>query len=174
MKKIILLGPKHCGKTSVARALGEYIDLDEEITRLTGKTPRQLYNEGVAIFQKAEADSLRQIATCYPQRSFQRLLPATCLAAGGGIIDNPEAVEILKKIDAVKIYLDISAETAWQRISASGELPPFLKTENPKETHRALHEKRAACYKLLADTVIQADGKSPQQIAEEIAGLGIV
>lgn len=65
MSNIILLGPKHCGKTSVGKALAtllscDFIDLDEEITRQTGKTPRELYKEGVEIFQKAEVDSLRR------------------------------------------------------------------------------------------------------------------
>jgi shikimate kinase len=69
--------------------------------------------------------------------------------------------------------LNISAATAWQRIAGSsgglqGNLPPFLKTENPQETHRALHERRSAAYLQLADIVVEAEGKTPEKIAFEI------
>ena len=165
MKQIILLGPKHSGKTSVGKVLAEkcscgFIDLDEEITNRTGKTPRQLYNEGIEKFKKAEIDSFKQLATCY-------LLPATChiIATGGGIIDNDEAVKLLKQLEAIKVYLNISAATAWQRISAAGELPPFLQTDNPQETHRILHERRSEAYSQFANIVIDAEGKTPEEIA---------
>jgi shikimate kinase len=35
--------------------------------------------------------------------------------------------------------------------------------------HRELHERRAPAYRKLADLVIQAEGKSPQALAVEIA-----
>jgi shikimate kinase len=66
------------------------------------------------------------------------------------------------------VYLDIPAETAWQRISAAGELPPFLNTANPKETHRELHQRRAAGYRAMARIVIDSGDKGPEERAREI------
>ena len=77
-------------------------------------------------------------------------------------------MSILKKSGVVMVYLDISTEDAWDRIVAGGELPPFLRTENPRETHRALHERRAAAYLQIANIVIETKGKSPQERAAEI------
>jgi shikimate kinase len=174
MKDIILTGPKHSGKTSAGRALVllcdkscEFIDLDDLILQRTGKSPRQLYSEAPAVFQKAEADA---IAALFSLENTKSGFGKRIISTGGGIIDNPEAIEILKNCGAAKIFLNVSADTAWERISGSpgGELPPFLRTDNPRNTHLVMHEKRAASYTLLADIVIKAEGKTPEEIAAEI------
>ena len=170
MKDVILTGPKHSGKTSDGKALAllcscDFIDIDEFIAQRTGKSPRQLFNEGQAVFQKAEAEALEALVGSGGADSGAK---RRVIAAGGGIIDNKEALSVLKKSGAVIVYLDVSAEIAWERIAAEGELPPFLKTENPRETHRALHEKRAAAYQQIAEIVIKAERKSPKETADEI------
>jgi len=166
MESIILTGPKHSGKTSAGKALAllckcAFFDLDELIAQRTGKSPRQLFNEGQAVFQKAEAEVA---AAILGENNAER----SVIAAGGGIIDNEEAAALLKKPGVKTVCLNLSAESAWDRIAAAGELPPFLRTENPKETHRALHERRAAAYLRFADIVVEAGGKTPDEIAEEI------
>jgi shikimate kinase len=93
------------------------------------------------------------------------------IASGGAIADNPEALNLLQKnTKVVTIFLDVSAQTAWKRICKAGELPPFLKTEKPEETHRLLHERRALAYRQLVSLVINAEGKSPGEVAKEIKG----
>ena len=176
MKDIFLTGPKHSGKTSAGKALAqicsiEFIDLDELIIQRTGKTPRQLFLESQAVFQKAETDALNYVIKNGNDGSGGS---RRVIAAGGGIIDNPEAAEILKNSDSIIVYIDISAHTAWSRIlnSNGGELPPFLKSDNPQRTseeiHRELHERRAAEYLRITGIVIKADGKTPEEIAAEI------
>jgi shikimate kinase len=166
-----------------------FADLDELIEQRTGKSPRTLYKEGREIFQKAEAEALAFLvrkavlpfssaggaAVCGsdPANAAPPSPAALVIAAGGGIIDNEQALALIKKTSGViPVFLDVSADTAWERINASarldGELPPFLKTENPGETHQTLHEQRAAAYRKLARIIIEADGKSPEEIAGEI------
>ena len=172
MSDIILVGPKHCGKTSAGKALAllysdklvpcTFLDLDELILQRTGKTPRQLYNEGQAVFQKAEADTFNSLFNAGGEEGIR------VISTGGGIIDNPEAVTLLSQLKnsgIVIVHLNAAAASAWQRIAASGELPLFLKTENPQETHRILHERRTAAYQQLADIVIDTEGKTPDEIA---------
>jgi shikimate kinase len=168
MKDVILTGPKHSGKTSAGKALAllcsrNFIDLDELIIQRTGKNARQLYNEDPQLFKKTETHI---IYNCIKDKNF-------VIAAGGGIIDNPDAIAILIKSGIITVYLNISAGTAWKRInnSLSGELPSFLKTENPQETHRILHERRVSAYLQIADMVIEAEGKTPEEIALEIKEL---
>jgi len=171
---IIITGPKHSGKTVCARALakvsgGVAADLDALVTKETEKTPRELFKEGPEIFRKAEASVLASLALT--AKSENKLI---VIAAGGGLIDNPEALALLSQHrEIITVYLDVPAETAWQRIlntaAADGELPPFLKTENPRETHFALHTRRAKGYKALAQFTVSADNKSPEEIADEIA-----
>jgi shikimate kinase len=169
MSVIVLTGPKHCGKTTAGKNLAsllscDFIDIDEEITQKTGKTPRELYKENPAVFQKAEAEALTALAGI--DGANKRII-----AAGGGIIDNPNAItrlSLLKDSGVKIVYLNISAAVAWERIAA-GELPPFLQTGNPQETHQTLHERRSVAYRQFADIVINVDGKTPSAIAAEIA-----
>jgi len=190
MEDIILTGPKHSGKTHTGKALARlcsdtcgcscdrsiscvFIDIDETIQQKTGKTPRKLFNEGKEVFQKAEADAAAALFTS----TFSDNASSCCagqqrriIAAGGGIIDNQGAMAVLKNSGAKIVYLNISANLAWRRIYGRGskELPPFLQTENPQETHRVLHERRSAAYLELADIVIDAESKTPEEIAAEI------
>ena len=168
MKDIFLTGPKHSGKTRAGKALAslcscEFIDLDELITQRTGKSARQLYIEGKEIFQKAETEAAESLASGSGNEQLR------VVAAGGGMIDNQDAIAIIKKLNAVVVYLSIDAASAWDRIAKSpGGLPLFLQTENPQETHRALHERRAAAYSQMADIVIEAGEKQSEEIAAEI------
>ena len=168
MESIFLTGPKHSGKTSAGKALAflcscDFIDLDDLIEQQTGKSPRALYSEDPLKFKKAEAEALAALEESACSKQKQRVI-----ATGGGIIDNPEAVSLLENVKTV--YLSISADTAWDRIlrAQDGDVPPFLKTGNPGETHRALHERRGTAYRQLAALVIEAEGKTPEEIAREI------
>ena len=169
---IIITGPKHSGKSKCAMALAEITgaltaDLDDLVTQETGKTPRELFKEGPEIFRKAETSALASLARqVKPEDSL-------IIAAGGGLIDNSEALSLLSRHkEILTVYLDVTPETAWQRIlntaARDGELPPFLKTENPKETHLALHTRRAEGYKAMAQFTVSAEDKTPEEIAGEI------
>jgi len=174
MRFIVLVGPKHSGKTSAGKALASllscgFVDLDELIAQKSGQTPRALYGEGPEIFRKAEAGALAALFESEMAGPSSSLV----IAAGGGLVDNPDALSVMRRFQAAAVFLDVSVQVAWTRIKAEGELPPFLKTENPEETHRALHERRSAAYRRLASLTIKADGKSTEEIAREIKdGLG--
>jgi len=179
-KKIILItGPKHSGKTLTACTLkkimgGEQLDLDELVEKQTGKKARMLFKEGPEIFKKAEERALVSLIGQTEPELSQLEQKYLIVAAGGGLVDNSGALALLSShSEIIIVYLEVSAETAWQRIlktaAIDGELPPFLNTENPKETHLALHERRAGSYKVLAHFTIAAENKSPEEIAGEIA-----
>jgi len=181
MKKEIILitGPKHSGKTLAARALqkilgGEVIDLDEIMEKQVGKTPRMLYRDGPQFFQMAETLALASLIGEKQPGARARNQKCRIIAAGGGLVDNKEALALLSQNQEIVIVcLNVSAETAWQRIQnsavAEGELPPFLNTENPRATLYALHERRARAYRILAHLTVEAENKSPEEIAKKIA-----
>jgi shikimate kinase len=176
METLLLTGPKHSGKTSAGRMAAAlsgavFIDLDERIERRTGRDPRSLYREGPEVFRAAEAETLGELLREPGEKGARRVI-----AAGGGLIDNPAALELVREASSLRIvYLEVSAETAWERIvrkaGETGELPPFLGTADPRETHRALHERRAASYKKLARLVIDGEHRTPEETAEEIIAL---
>jgi shikimate kinase len=179
---IVIVGPKHSGKTSAGKALAqlysaagsgaaEFIDLDELVERRTGKSPRALYREGPELFRRAEAEALEALLAAGEGGPPEG---AVIAAAGGGLADNRGALEILNGSPAAAtVYIEVPAETAWERIRAAagktGELPPFLDTEDPRETHRLLHERRGRFYRELAKITVEA-GDSPEETAAKILG----
>jgi shikimate kinase len=178
MNNIILTGPKHSGKTTTGKVLAslyncDFIDLDDQILQRTGKTPRQLFIDAPAVFKQAEAETLADVFR--QLENFGSSSKQCVISAGGGIIDNPQAAAMIKESRAVIVCLNISVNLAWERItlnsgfhSAGAELPPFLQTENPRETHRILHERRTDACLRFAHIVIEVEGKSPEEIADEI------
>jgi shikimate kinase len=180
IRYIILLGPKHSGKTSAGRKLaellgGSFVDLDELIEVQTGKSPRILFKESPASFRTAELRALEDLFSHHTAEGFagdaDNGAPQVA-AAGGGIIDNSGARRLLIERDgAFLVNLEVSAETAWERIRAArtGELPSFLlNAENPRETHRLLHERRAAAYREIARLTVPGEGRTPEEAGREI------
>jgi shikimate kinase len=185
-KIILITGPKHSGKTSagvvLAKLLGaEFIDLDELVEQQTGKSPRSLYREGPDVFRRAETQAL---ASLLPRTSPGAVGPvqsrgaARVVAAGGGLVDNAGALELLRKPGfsgkaAAIVYIEVPADTAWERIQraaeATGEWPAFLNTENPRETNAALHTRRGAAYREIASLAVNGEGKTAEAIGREIA-----
>jgi shikimate kinase len=152
-----------------------FIDLDERVEERAGKSPRLLYREGPEVFRGAEAEALGNLLAGQGRGGEGGAGdcaaggPVTIVAAGGGLADNREALEILKKTPAaLVVYIEVSAETAWERIRAAadraGELPPFLDTGEPRETHRLLHERRGRVYRELAALTVRA-GDTPEETA---------
>jgi shikimate kinase len=188
IRNIILLGPKHSGKTGAGRELakllgGGFTDLDERIEAQTGKSPRSLFKESPETFRAAEVRALESLVPAHAEEGFAEGFAEDTdggapgvIAAGGGIIDNSRARRFLLAGDGVfLVNLEVSAETAWERISAaaarSGELPPFLDTENPRETHRLLHERRAEAYRAIAHRTVSGEGRTPEETGREIAAM---
>jgi phosphatidylglycerol:prolipoprotein diacylglycerol transferase len=171
---VVLLGPKHSGKTSAGKVLADmlavpFYDLDTLVEEKTGKSPRILYGQGKDVFCSAEYDALNAFLEAGKTGGKTLSGFPAVLATGGGIIDNRKAAALLSG-KYTKIYLETAAETAWERIAA-GPLPAFLPSENPKEAHRPLHERRAKAYKTFADITVPAGNKTPEKIAVEIAAL---
>jgi shikimate kinase len=171
---IVLIGPKHSGKSSVGSELARllklpFFDLDRVIENRTGQSVRALYNDSVELFRREEAAALNALAENAVDNGNGSRHSAV-IAAGGGITDNSAAVSLLQNGHLI-VYLDVSAQTAWRRISGAGELPPFLTAETPAasmEKHRLLHERRATDCRAIANVVINAAQETQAKIAEKL------
>jgi shikimate kinase len=180
---VILIGPKHSGKTSVGRLLapllgGDFIDLDEYIERRTGKSVRALYRESPENFRRAEAEALSALldgSASGPAMRPPAKRTLYVIASGGGLAVNEAALDLLRSQGPriLTVYLDVPAEIAWARISVeaarTGELPPFLESEDPRQTHRQLHERRALLYRKIAALVVDAGDKETAALASLLA-----
>lgn len=142
---IILLGIKHSGKSTQGRLLAQHFDCafydtDDEITSLTGKTPRQIYSEnGRDAFLKAEEDACRNLA-----EQIEKNGKRAVIATGGGICTNKSALDSLHKI-GIFVFLNSDEETACSRIvreikyekngneTIMTNLPAYIAKENPSD-----------------------------------------
>ncbi|OQA63486.1 MAG: Shikimate kinase 1 [Spirochaetes bacterium ADurb.Bin269] len=177
-KHLILLGMKHSGKSTVGRELASqtgrlFFDTDDEIRALTGKTARHIWDEGgQTLFAQKETEACAHILEAYSNDA--RTENGLVIATGGGIADNPEALQLLGSRGTL-IYLDVSFSTLFSRILHSaerdGRLPGFLQGGDPKELFTKLSARRSQIYVTIADIRISAEGKTPSEISHTIMEL---
>ena len=164
MKKcIVLMGIKHCGKSTQANFLSEYFkipsfDTDDLIFELTGKTPRQIYTElGEEGFKNAEKSACIELKNRLEkiQQTENSKKYIAVAATGGGICNNAEAIKLLSEI-GILVFLNADERTAANRIvkevkiDVDGKLfnlPAYIAKENP----RTINDVRETFHKFYKD-----------------------
>ncbi len=115
MKTIVLMGIKHCGKSTQGRLISQklglpFFDTDDVIAEMTGKTPREIYTEkGQEGFIEAEKKACQQV------KDRTGGTDSCVIATGGGICNNPDAVEILRSFGTL-VYLEVDEKIAASRV----------------------------------------------------------
>lgn len=105
-----LIGFMGVGKTSIGKALSElldvpFIDTDSEIEKMTGMLIPDIFNEyGETYFRKLEYQILKKYINMN-----------VILATGGGIVENPNNISILKE-NRINIWVDTNINTVYNRI----------------------------------------------------------
>lgn len=171
-RTIVIMGMKHTGKSTVGSLLAErlgfpFYDTDGVIAERSGKTPRELYDEGgPALMMERETEAARHLA----ERCETTGTPCV-IATGGGLADNAEAIQTLKKT-GVLVYLDTPFDLLFERVMESarrdGRLPRFLQGGDPETLFRELFFRRSKTYATMADIRVQADTRSPAELVREI------
>lgn len=124
MKTIVLMGIKHCGKSTQGKIISQklglpFYDTDDVITLLTGKTPREIYTEkGAEGFMEAEKNACEYVKNETALKNKNAVI-----ATGGGICNNAQAVEILKSFGTL-VYLDIEEKIATARVLREIQVAP--------------------------------------------------
>ena len=163
----VLMGCKHCGKTTQGRLLAQklgvdFFDTDDEITRLRGMDARTLYKtKGVVAFMMAEEEACRDIIK---NNSDNKIVIST----GGGICDNPPALQALRDAGTF-VFLRLDINLSIDRIMAKIEevekgifrgAPAYVLNENPASLAeiRAIlvkkYKERYQQYQTIADIVV--------------------
>lgn len=163
--RIILIGYRGSGKTTVARLLAsrlgwEWLDNDAVLEDGYGRTIRQIFaEEGEAGFRTKEAEVLT--ALCHRQR--------LVLATGGGVILRPE--NRVKLREGFVAWLTAPAEVLFERIhrdATTAERRPNLAGGGIEEV-RQLLQVREPLYRECANFTIDAGSQAPDEIAATIA-----
>lgn len=181
---IILMGIKHCGKSTQGRIISKklsvpFFDTDDVIFEMTGKTPRQIYTElGNEGFQEAE-----EKACSFLQEKINSSAEKNAvIATGGGICTNKKALDVLKKIGTfvfLKTPERIASFRVLREISVAQDgsllnVPAFIAKKNPRsiaDAKKIFHDffiERELIYEQLADVIIDMSGSSKEANARKI------
>lgn len=161
--RVLLVGLKHSGKSTVGRALARdlgvaFFDLDDEILSLCdyAGTIRELYQMvGSSAFRRLEAEAAHALA----DRS-------AVVAAGGGTIENDEAMTVLQRMATV-LFLDVAIDTLVERVFRTG-VPAFVDPNRPEDHFREICERRRKSCLERSDFRVVADDRSPTEITTQI------
>lgn len=164
MENVILIGFMGCGKTTVGLKLSyrlrrTVIDTDKEIEREEKRTISDIFaTDGEPCFRDMETACLK------------RLLESTdgrIISVGGGLPMREENRELLHELGQV-FYLRAKGETIYERLKGD-TTRPLLQGDDPLTKIRTLLSERDPYYRAAADVVITVDGKSFDQILDEIS-----
>jgi len=164
MKQVVLVGLMGAGKSTVGALVAprigrEFVDVDVVIARETGKTVRELWEEGgEAAYRQLESDAVLRVL---------RSPTPSVLAAPAGVILDP--VVRMALADCVVVWLRTDPATLARRVRPGDHRP--LLGDTPAETLAAMAEARSDLYQQVATAVIDTDDLGPLAIAEVIVGL---
>lgn len=149
---VVLVGMPSCGKSAIGKRLAEtlgksYIDTDEEILRISGRTPAEIIEaDGEAAFRKIEAEAVSEASK----------KTGTVIATGGGAVLSEDNVRRLKANGfLVWIKRDLKS------LSADGR--PLSKGTGGVA---ALYAVREPIYKSACDAIVANDGEIQNAVKE--------
>lgn len=163
MGNVILIGFMGCGKTTVGLRLSyrlrqPVIDTDKEIEKEEKRTISDIFaTDGEGYFRDRETDCLKKLIESANNQ---------IISVGGGLPMREENRKLLQELGQV-FYLRAKGETIYERLK-DDTTRPLLQGNDPLTKIRTLLEERDPYYRAAADVVITVDGKSFQQILDEI------
>ena len=153
------------GKSTVGKIIANelflnFFDTDEEIETRTGASIDWIFDlEGEDGFRKRESKILEEMVQ---QNSI-------VLSTGGGIILSETNREHLSSRGTV-FYLATPISVQLERTSKDKDRP-LLKNGDPGKILEKLHQARESLYEEVADYIVNTEGKSSQEVSEEIIKL---
>jgi shikimate kinase len=155
------------GKSTVGRRIAhklgwEFLDTDDEINRVTGRTVRQIFEtEGEEFFRQVEHDVLA--AAC-------QLSTPHVIAGAGGIILRADNRELLKNSGMV-VWLNAPLHVLVERIgqrAAKGDGHRPLIDGNPAERLHKLYGERESLYREVSSIEIDVEGLQVQDVIDKV------
>jgi shikimate kinase len=168
---VILIGFMGAGKSSVGRALSEYLgwvfeDLDRRIEQREGRRVHEIFRDsGESEFRSAEHEALKELLN---------ELPGRIVALGGGAFVQKQNARLVKAANVPTVFLDASVEELWRRCRKQADVEG---AERPLLTSlasfRDLYDARRPHYSK-AFLRLETGGKTIDEItAEVVATLGL-
>jgi len=159
---IMLIGFMGSGKTTVSDYLGymlamEEIEMDALIVKKEGMPITDIFAKyGEEYFRNCESNTLIEL------QSKQNAV----ISCGGGVVLRDENVGHMRKNGRI-VLLTATPETIYERVKDSTERP-LLNDNMNLEFIAELMDKRRPKYQAAADITIATDGKTIQEVCEEL------
>ena len=161
--KIVLIGYRGTGKSTVATIVGERlgwptVSTDEEIVRRAQLSIPDIVKQlGWDHFRTLESEVCQSLATS----------DHLVIDTGGGVIIRQENVQFLKP-NAKVFWLTASISTISQRIGGDTQRPSLTEGKSFIQEIEEVLDQRNPLYQAAADYVIHTDDRSTQAIAAEV------
>ena len=157
---IVLIGPMGAGKTTVGGLLADRLgtrlrDTDHDVEARAGRTISEIFvDDGEAAFRALEREAVAEALATHDG----------VLSLGGGAVLDPGTRELLAGHDVV--FLRVGLSDAVKRVGLGTSRPLLL--GNVRGRIKALLDERTPIYESVATLVVDTDGRSPHDVAEEI------
>ena len=157
-----IVGYMGSGKSTLGRLLSralnrEFVDLDRAIVRRAGKDIAQIFAEhGESAFRDLEHEALRA--------TLEGATAPSVVACGGGVVLRPENRALLRNVKTVFLIEDTGV--LYRRTRTPGRP---LRAAN-REEFESRYRERLPLYEEVADIQVEADGRPPSRVCEEVLG----
>jgi shikimate kinase len=157
---IVLVGPPGAGKSTAARLVAERLgtssrDTDTDVETAAGRPVSDIFvDDGEDTFRRLEAAAVRQALSEHDG----------VLAVGGGAVLDAGTRSALRRHRVV--FLDVEIADAARRIGFNRDRPLLL--GNPRAAWTRLMTERRPLYEEIASVTVATDGRTPDEVADEI------
>ena len=157
---VVLVGPPGSGKSTAARAVADRLgvasrDTDDDVEQATGSSIADLFVEhGEEHFRDLERAA---VAVALAEHD-------GVLAVGGGAVLEPETRDQLTGLPV--FFLDVGIKDAARRIGFNRDRPLLL--GNPRAQWIRLMAARRPLYEEVASMTVLTDGRTPDEVADEV------
>ncbi len=174
MQRIFLTGLPGSGKLSVGRSMAallgwDFIDTDDLLAGQSGMPVGQVLTElGEERFRQLESELLRTAAAS----------EKVVIATGGGVVISAANREFMRE-RGLTVYLQVSVETAWQRIqhhleqSGASVVRPLVVGDDGSQRLRRLYETRKGWYEEAA-AHIDTEQYTSEMLAQRLVAYALI
>lgn len=164
--RVVLAGPPGAGKSTVAKALARLtglsvLDTDLEVEKSAGKPISEIFfDDGEPAFRVLEVNA---VSSALAQHD-------GIVALGGGAVLHETTqgnLEQFRATGGLVVFLDVSLAHAAPRVGFNQARPLLL--GNPRSQWKQLMDARRPTYEAVSNLRILTDGRTPTEVAQEIA-----